>query len=259
MGASPGFFTDESSLTRLPRFAIRFRKLATAAARPRLLRDFLFVIRLPRIQIQLGSGPEAAETYQWLTERHPRYPLFARKGIGVELIDLRRYLLFEEYLATVGGKHSTAYFRRRALRKGYSFGPINKNDHVEEIDAINTSARVRQGLPMEREYIKFHAKFPVEKNWLYLGIKDDQGRLVAYLDIHCVGELAYVGPILGHAAFLKDGIMYFLFAEAVRVLMDEKSVRYFMYDTYFGGRDGLRLFKKRIGFQPFRVRWRMNG
>ena len=51
--------------------------------------------------------------------------------------------------------------------------------------------------------------------------------------------------------------MYLLFAEAVRVLMEEKSIRYFMYDTYFGGTDGLRLFKKRIGFEPFHVRWRM--
>jgi hypothetical protein len=256
MGVSLGLANDQSSPTRLARLGSR---LATAAARRGLLRDVLFVIRLPRLQIQLGSGPEAAEIYQWLTERHPRYPLFARKGIGVELIDIHCYRDFDQYLATVGGKNSTAYNRRRALRKGYSFGRINKNDHVEEINAINTSARVRQGHPMEQGYIKFKAQFPVEKNWLYLGINNDQGCLVAYLDIHCVGELAYVGPVLGHAAFLKDGIMYLLFAEAVRLLMDDKSIRYFMYDTYFAGLDGLRLFKKRIGFQPFRVRWRMNG
>jgi hypothetical protein len=223
----------------------------------RRLNDILFVIRLPRLEVQLGSGPEAATAYRWLMARHPRYPFFARKTVGIKLIDVRRFQDFDKYLATVGGKNSTAYYRRRALRKGYSFARINKNDHVEEIDAINTSAPVRQGQPMEEEYINFKARFPVEKNWLYLGIKNDQGRLVAYLDINCVGELAYVGPILGHAAFLKDGIMYLLFAEAVRVLMDEKSVRYFMYDTYFGGTDGLRLFKKRIGFQPFHVRWRM--
>src|ERR1700746_1321015 len=116
--------------------------------------------------------------------------------------------------------------------------------------------RGQQGHAMEKDYLKFRASFPAEKNWMYLGVKDNQGRLVAYLDINCVGELAYVGPILGHAAFLHDGIMYLLFAAAVRILMVETSVRYFMYDTYFGGSEGLRLFKKRIRFRSFRVRWR---
>jgi hypothetical protein len=108
---------------------------------------------------------------------------------------------------------------------------------------------------MEEEYLQFRASFPVEKNWLYLGVKNAQGRLVAYVDIHCVGEVACVVPILGHSAFLKDGIMYLLLAESIRVLMEETSVRYFMYDMYFGGSPGLRFFKRRIGFQPFRVRW----
>jgi len=229
------------------------------AALLRRLNDILLAIRLSRLEVHLGSGPEAAAAYRWFTARHPRYPFFARKTMAVQLIDVRRFQDFDKYLATVGGKNSTAYYRRRALRKGYSFVRINKNDHAEEIHAINTSAPMRQGQPMEEEYIKFKARFQVEKNWLYLGIKNDQGRLVAYLDINSVGEVAYVGPVLGHAAFLKDGIMYVLFAEAVRVLMDEKSVRYFMFDTYFGGTGGLRLFKKRIGFQPFQVCWRMNS
>jgi len=229
------------------------------AALLRRLNDILLAIRLSRLEVHLGSGPEAAAAYRWFTARHPRYPFFARKTMAVQLIDVRRFQDFDKYLATVGGKNSTAYYRRRALRKGYSFVRINKNDHAEEIHAINTSAPMRQGQPMEEEYIKFKARFQVEKNWLYLGIKNDQGRLVAYLDINSVGEVAYVGPVLGHAAFLKDGIMYLLFAEAVRVLMDEKSVRYFMFDTYFGGTGGLRLFKKRIGFQPFQVCWRMNS
>jgi hypothetical protein len=238
-------------------FLVRLPHMATWL---RHLNDTLFVIGLPRLQIQLGSGPEAAAAYQWLTERHPRYPLFGRKTVGVELIDVRRFEDFAKYLAKVGGKNSTAYYRRRAFTKGYSFVRINKNDYVEEIHAINTSSPMRQGKPMEKEYIKFKAQFPIEKNWLYLGVKNNQGHLVAYLDIDCVGEVAYVEFALGHAAFLKDGIMYLLFAEAVRVLMDEKSVRYFMYDTHFAYRsDGLRLFKKRIGFRPFHVRWRMNS
>jgi len=261
---SPMTLTSKAELTL--RMAALLRRLndilfviRRTAALLRRLNHILLAIRLPRLEVQLGSGPEAAAAYRSFTARHPRYPFFAHKTVGIELMDVHRFQGFDKYLATVGGKNSTAYYRRRALRKGHSFVRINKNDHVEEIHAIKISAPMRQGQPMEEEYIKFRARFPVEKNWLYLGIKNDQGRLVAYLDINCVGEVAYVGPILGHAAFLKDGIMYLLFAEAVRVLMDEESVRYFMYDTYFGGTDGLRLFKKRIGFQPFQVRWRINS
>jgi hypothetical protein len=225
---------------------------------PRLLNDLFEIICLPRLEIQLGSGPGAAAAYQWLTELHPRYPFFARKAIGVELIDLRRFRDFPDYLAMVSGKNSTAYYRRRALRNGHSFVGIDKNDHVEEIHAINTSSPMRQGRPMEKGYLQFKARFPVEENWLYFGIKTTQARLVAYLDVSCVGEVACVGPVLGHSRFLEDGIMYLLFAEAVRVLMEEaSSIRYFMYDMYFGASDGLRLFKKRLGFQPFYVRWRM--
>src|SRR5437899_460213 len=107
-------------------------RLPHMAAWLRRLNDILFVIRLPRLEIQLGSGPKAAAAYRWLTERHPRYPLFERKTVGVELIDVRRFQDFDKYLATVGGKNSTAYYRRRALTKGYSFVRISKNDHVEE-------------------------------------------------------------------------------------------------------------------------------
>jgi hypothetical protein len=217
------------------------------------------MLRLPRLEVELGSGPQAEAAYRWFTARHPRYPLVARNTVGVELIDLRRFQDFDEYLATVGGKNSTAYYRRRALRKGYSFIRINKNEHVEEIHEINTSSPTRQGRPIFKEYAHFKSQFPVEKNWLYFGVKNHQGRLIAYLDIDCVGELAYVGPTLGHVAFYDDGMMYLLFAEAVRVLMQERSVRYFMYDMYFGVSDGLRLFKKRLGFRPFYVRWRMNA
>jgi hypothetical protein len=225
---------------------------------PRLLNDLFEILCLRRLEIHLGSGPEAAAAYRWLTQLHPRYPFFACKAIGVELIDLRRFGDFPEYLATVSGKNSTAYYRRRALRKGHSFVHIDKNDHIEEIHAINTSSARRQGRPMEKDYLRWKARFPVDENSLYFGIKTTQARLVAYLDVSCVGEVAYVGPVLGHSRFLDDGIMYLLFAEAVRVLMEKtSSIRYFMYDMYFGASDGLRLFKKRLGFQPFYVRWRM--
>jgi hypothetical protein len=42
----------------------------------RRLNDLSFVIRLPRLEVQLGSGPEAAAAYRWLTAPLPRYSFF---------------------------------------------------------------------------------------------------------------------------------------------------------------------------------------
>src|SRR6267143_3953332 len=104
----------------------RSGKKPRMAAFLRRLKDTPFVIGLRRLEVQLGSGPEAEATYRLFTSRHPRYPPFARKTVGVELIDLHCFETFNKYLATVGGKNSTAYYRRRALGKGYSFVRIDK-------------------------------------------------------------------------------------------------------------------------------------
>jgi hypothetical protein len=53
-------------------------------------------------------------------------PSVCTENSGVELIDLHRFENFNEYLATFGGKNSIAYYRRRALRKGYRFARIDK-------------------------------------------------------------------------------------------------------------------------------------
>jgi hypothetical protein len=42
-------------------------------------------------------------------------------------------------------------------------------------------------------------------------------------------------------------------------LVGEMAVRYFIHAMYFGGSDGLRLFKNRIGFRPFFVRWKVDS
>jgi hypothetical protein len=45
----------------------------------------------------------------------------------------------------------------------------------------------------------------------------------------------------------------------VRELVDARGtggpVRWLMYDTWFGAPPGLRSFKERLGFAPYRVRW----
>ena len=53
--------------------------------------------------------------------------------------------------------------------------------------------------------------------------------------------------------------MYLLISEILRELVDARSkgsaVRWVMYDMWFGAAPGLRYFKERLDFTPYRVRW----
>ena len=49
--------------------------------------------------------------------------------------------------------------------------------------------------------------------------------------------------------------MYLLVTSLVNYLIAQSSVTYLMYDMMFGASDGLALFKRRLGFEPYRVRW----
>lgn len=215
---------------------------------------------LPRVSIDLGAGDEARRTYNEFNARHPRMPLFRRKTLGVELLDLRSFGSFEAYLDSVNGKNSAFYFRRRCLKAGYTVRVFDPDLCKSEIHAINVSMPERQGRKMSSEYLVERDSYREVGSWLYLGVFDSAGALAAYLFVHMVGEVAYVGPVLGHGDHLKENVMYLLFTEAVgELLRSSSSCRYFMYDMYFGGREGLRLFKARIGFRPFRVSWTIRG
>ena len=64
-----------------------------------------------------------------------------------------------------------------------------------------------------------------------------------------------MSTILGHKAFLNDGIMYFLMTNIVSESVNLPNLKYIMYDMYFGGTDGLRMFKDKLGFCPYWVKW----
>ena len=55
----------------------------------------------------------------------------------------------------------------------------------------------------------------------------------------------------------RDGVMYFLLKEIVCSLIEEGQVDYLMYDMLLGGRAGLREFKRRAGFAPYRVHYEL--
>jgi hypothetical protein len=214
------------------------------------------VATLPACAITLDRSEDGRRLYAAFTRRHPRMPLLRAKTHGVALIHLRDFPAGAAYLESVGGKNSAAYFTRKALRAGYIFQPVDLNDHVGEIDAIHRSAPERQGKAIDPAYVKRLDRYPVNEHNAYYGIVRD-GKLVAYLWVVRSGQLALLNRIMGHADYLRDGIMYMLVTSYIAGECDAGGQHVVMYDTWFGASEGLRLFKSRCGFRPFRVIWKM--
>lgn len=154
---------------------------------------------------------------------------------------------------------------RKALKEGYVFSEIDRNDHADEIYEINTSLEERQGRPMSESYRKKVEAYgslgvqPCPRHQLrFYGILRE-GQLYAYSWIHQVGELALFSMIIGHGEHLRHGIMSLMVFEAVKDLQRSSGTRYGMYHLHHGGGEGLTFFKEKMGFRPFRVRWVLEG
>ncbi len=218
---------------------------------------------LPKVKIAFkGSNAKSIDNYkkiyQYFTKPH-RFKLFKNKTIGVALIDLNQYSSFEEYYKSINGKNSAAYYARKATKRGYRFLEIDRNNYIDDIYTINTSATVRQGKQMSSGYLKKQESYTHDANYRYFGVVDSDGRLLAYCNIAFFGEFSLVSALLGHKKYLNDGIMYLMLVEFMKIMFYDykpKGYRYIMYDTFFGASDGLKMFKKKLGFTPYKVAWK---
>ena len=212
---------------------------------------------LPKANIQMDiSTEEGLRMYQYYTKPHPKVFLVKNKTIGVALINLNEFKNFDHYLASVSGKNSAAYYSRRCEGKGYQFKNINPDEYAMEIDSIHKSANERQGKQLSSTYLKAILKYPKNQHNCYYGIfmKD---KLVAYLWTVKSGELMTLNRLMGHTDYQKDGIMYLLVLKGINEVMNaELKPSYVMYDTMLGASEGLLMFKKRLGFQPYKVNWK---
>jgi hypothetical protein len=236
-------FTYNSSITmslELPRFR---------------LKDIGQIFAIRKRRISLGNTPNGRMLYEWFTQPHDKLPIVSNKTLGVELLDLQMFDDFEHYLKCINGKNSAAYYRRKALSKGYTFTDIDRNQYINDIYEINSSRETRQGRQMHPAYFEKPTQYIDEHNWLYCGVLNSSGKLVAYLNLQIANEVAVVRTLLGHGDFLNDGIMYLLLVEAARRIYELGGYRYLMYDMYFGSSAGLRLFKDKLGFRPYWVHW----
>lgn len=226
----------------------------------RLLAIIVELMRLPVADLHFDCGDNYAgdaETFRHFTKPHPRYKLFPNKALGAALIDLRQFATHGDYLQSVKGKGNAGAQSRKARTRGYSLRTIDRNHFTSEIFDINMSSAFRQGRPMDPAYRERITRFEQKPGYLYFGMFDKEGRLVAYCNVALFGNFAGTEQVLGYKN--RDGVMYLLFTEIIRYLMETRQCDYFMYDTVFGAQDGLRDFKRRLGFRPFRARYTLRN
>ena len=158
--------------------------------------------------------------------------------------------------------HRTARKRAdRAVRLGYLFREIAREQYDEDIFAINTSLEKRQGRRMsagyrERQNYLPLPEYPCERHAIRTyGVVSDRGRLVAYLWLYRAGDLALVSSILGHGEHMANDVMYLLFQGVVETQAHLGG--FFVYNRADSGTEGLHYFKTKLGFQPMEVAWEL--
>lgn len=208
-------------------------------------------INLPR------SNPLAIDFFHYCTKLHPFFKVIKHKTHAVALLNIEKFDTSLDYLNSIRGKNSAGYFARRAENAGYRFTEIDPNQLKDEIFEINTSAPVRHNKKMPESYTDKNMTYPVNEFIKYFGVFKGN-KLVAYLYLRDIGDIWHINRLLGHIDFLKDGIMYLLLVKTISSIIENKRLaRYVLYDTFLGSTDGLTLYKKRIGFSPYRVKWRL--
>ena len=195
--------------------------------------------KLPKATIKVNE-----EFYYHFSRKHNKIPFIRNKEIAA-LIETYNIL---DYFASVRGKNSPQYYRKKALKSGYSFEKINRNSYLDDITEINNSKKFRQGQRMTKGYLGDAVAYEQETYGILFNKK-----LVAYLEVSSNDEIMIVKKIMGHADHLKHGIMYLLLLDVI--INYYSFVKYIMYDTYLFNSDGMRLFKKRFQFKSMRVKW----
>ena len=247
-------------------------------------RQVLEAVRMPVAKLCFDTSlhpVDIRETHRRFTSPHPKYKLFGYKQLGVALIDLRRLAEPAEPAEPPGhsdsashpghrghshhshldgsivAPHSAASYVSKARRRGYALAPIDRNDHVDAIHAINNSLADRQGRPMDAAYREKRHHFDRQPHYRYFGVFSKHGKLMAYCNVGRYGNFVTLSQLLGYRN--NDGVMHMLVNDVVSLMLTELRAghgpEFVMYDTFFGARPGLRQFKTMLGFRPYRARY----
>jgi hypothetical protein len=200
--------------------------------------------------------------YREVSRPHPKFPIVRKAQYGVAVCPLPDTP--QHYLATIdpAGRRNV----RKALRLGYHFSRIDYNQHLDEVTAIHQSAQLRQGRPLPDEMqapAKPICDPPAQSpthDFPYFGVIGPDGRLVAYAGCLIAGELCSIERVFGHSSHLSDGIVPLLIVSiAEHTMRHHPQVRYYTYGTYYGASENLRRFKRKFGFTPHKVNWKLGS
>lgn len=173
---------------------------------------------------------------------------------------------------------------RATARKGYRARQLMLASHVADMHAIRTSMAFRAAGPvfdrwfLKPEHIAEPATMPVQvaspccpMHWtIWWGLfapepghrqngVETGERLVAYVKVMRIGDVAHYTEIMGHRDRLNDGVMALLHHEIVRWLIEAdepaaRDVKVLLYGAAEHGGAGLLTWKKRAGFTPGRLK-----
>ena len=221
------------------------------------IRLFKIIYVNPKLRIHIYGGAEPRHFFKYFNMPHPRYKIIKNKTFGVALLELPGS--FETYMQ---GKHRE-YLRRmknRAIREKYVFRRVDPHEYFEDMLEINRSLPMRQGRPMEEMYLD-HKKvedYFKGKNEIF-AIFNNADKLRAYAYVPHIGDVCLFDRLLGHVDDLEKGVMYFLLSEVIREMIEKKQTKgapiWVEYDTFIGGSQGIRYFKEKLWFRPYRVKW----
>lgn len=210
-----------------------------------------------KIEVKLGSTDLAKGYYKNFNKRSPQKAFLKNKKFNCAIIQLHNFISENEYINSVKGKNSADYFSRRCEKLGYTFKSFDPNEHIDEIYEIHLSASERQGREMDASYLLKVDNWPSNDENTWYGVFDKEGKLVAYLWLVILNDLALINRILGHKDHLNNNVMYLGTLKTIVTEIKINQRKVIMYDTFGSKKNGLVLFKKRLGFKVFTINFKL--
>lgn len=219
------------------------------------------ILTLQKVNIEIVDNDKSGEIntiYHNFVKPHPKYKIIKNKTIGVMLFEIPKTIV--EYENQISGKNSVMYYTRRCKKNEYFTDYFIKNNYLDDIYEVNTSSETRQGRVMSEHYLEKVPKEEQKDCVSYFGVFTKEKKLVGYIKLVKTKKLYIISQLLGHHDYQKDNIMYLIIHDLIVSLIEENKYKdfsvYLMYDTYFGGGDGIKLYKKRHQFKPYKVKWK---
>jgi hypothetical protein len=189
------------------------------------------------------------------------------------VMDLGAFGTFSDYALAVSrqSRGNDNRMVKKATRKGYQSRNLGVELDIYEasVQAIHRSKMFRTDgfvfdlLAAPKSHLSDRFQAPTapfcNQHWAIMwGVftpHNNGERLIAYANIGRTGNFVRTLLLMGHADFLRDGVMKLLFFDIVKWLLDRQDpfvhgIQYFLYGAIEHGRPGMFEWKRRFQFKP---------